>query len=1084
MRLTCIILLSACLGAAATGGAQITLQERNAPLQKIFKSIKRQSGYNILCRASLLEQAGTVTVSLTNVSIERAMNAVLQGKGLEYSIEEKNVIIREKVSISVAAKESQPIEVRGKVIDSAGVPLQGVSITIRGKSDAGVSTSADGSFSLTAEIGQVILFTSVGFEDRSLGIISVDQASNLVVTMVHKISGMDEITIGTSYTTTTKRQSTSSIVKITAKEIERQPVTSPLLALQGRVPGLDITPQAGGPGNAPKIRIRGNNSLRSNGSLPLYIIDGIAIESAPINNNNALVFYGGADPLSSLNPENIESIEVLKDADATAIYGSRGANGVIVIRTRQAKPDGVTNFSFNSYVGAGRVVNHVKLLNTQQYLAMRREAFANDGATPDMSNGYDLLLWDTTRYTDWQKELLGGTSIISDVQGVVTGGNQYTSFRLGAGYHKETLVFPGDFNYQRGNGSLNVNHSSADKKLKVSINTNYGYQRDKLFSDLNIINQAITLPPNAPPLYNENGDLNWAPKPDGFNSFQNPLAKLLQRTNSTTKSFISNAVLTYTLMQGLTAKMNMGYTDLQSDETAIVPIGASAPEFRNTNLGRATFSNTKRNSWVIEPQLSYDQQLADHSLAAIIGATLQHSNNNYRAIFAEGYTSDALLGSIQGAQSYTLFETIGRYKYASLFTRAQYGYKKRYLLSATVRRDGSSRFGPDNRFGTFYSVASAWIFSDEAFLNKSRFLSFGKLRASYGVTGNDQIGDYEYYNTFRFGTLYQNTASLVSNGLFNPDFAWEVTKKMEAAVELGFIDDRIRLEVNWYRNISSNQLVNYQLPATTGFPGVFSNFDAATIRNTGIESIISVSVLKRTRLKWDASFNISFSKNKLVEFDGIENSAYSKTYKVGEPLSIQRLYKWIGIDPLTGRHRFADLNSNGIADDADKVFINPTDKSYYGGLFSSLQYKNFDFSVLFQFSKQEGRRMVQGMPGRYFNQPVEVLASWKKILDISNNPRLSQRLTGPPDNNPQIDASNASASDYNFVDASFIRLKTLSLSYQLPDKMAKAIFAREFKLFLQGQNLFTFTNYVNLDPETGSALPPLRMLTIGVSAKF
>lgn len=1054
----------------------VTIELKNENLKTLFKKIEKQTGLLFAYRSNQIETFKSISLPLGTRSVKTTLDLVLEGTPLRYTQVNTSVIIssNKNFDVSDSTIRRHATIVSGTVRDVTGNPLPGVNILVKG-TIIGAATSGLGTYTIEANPDDVLIFSFIGFKRMEE---LVGERTVIDIVMVEDAQTLQEVEIvGTSYTTTSKELSTSSIVKVTSKDIERQPVTSPLMALQGRVAGLEINPGSGAAGSAPTIRIRGNNSLRTTGSFPLYIIDGIAVESTPINEPSNYLRTGG-DPLSTINPANIESIEVLKDADATSIYGSRGANGVIIIRTKQAKLSDATAFDLSAYAGVGQIGNWLDQMNSSQYLEMRRTAFKNDNLTPDVMLAPDLVLWDTTRHTNWQKKLLGGSANITDFQGNFMAGNGSTSFRAGLGYHKETTIFPGDFGYWRANGSLGVVHNSTNRKFRLNLLMNYGHEKKKNF-DGNFIGAVQNMVPVAPPLYDQNGDLNWAPRPDGTSSFQNPLAQLEPEYNSSTSNLMSNAELSYDLFRSISLKANLGFTDYRIEGLATEPISSQAPENRANYTGQAVFMNTKRNSWLIEPQLMIDKVNRNHSIVAVIGATYQNSNNSYQALYADGYTSDLLLGSFAGAVSYNADEDIRQYKYLSLFVRAQYGYKEKYLLSVSGRRDGSSRFGPDKRFGNFYSIAPAWIISNEPFLKNTRVISFGKIRGSFGVTGNDQIGDYKYYNAYTFSGTYQGSNTLTTTGLFNPDFAWEETRKIETAFELGFFDNRISTEVNWYRNRSSNQLVDYQLPATTGFPDIFFNFNA-TIENSGWEWILKTVNVINDKFEWTTTFNISFPRNQLLEFNDIETSSYSTIYKVGESLSIQRLYTWTGVDPVTGRHTFLDVDQDGTIDDNDKRFMNALDKKYYGGIQNSLHYSGFEFSVLFQFVSQIARTYNRLQPGRIGNQLADVNSYWRNEGDQTNYAKPSQSPTSPT----RLDFVNLGGSNYDFTNAMFLRLKTITLSYTVPIKVLDRLSIKDMRIYLQGQNILTITDYPNYDPETAVFVPPLRMITVGVQVKF
>ncbi|RZM20218.1 MAG: SusC/RagA family TonB-linked outer membrane protein, partial [Pedobacter sp.] len=507
VNLTCVILLLAFLQIATAAKAQrISLSKKNASLTEVFKEIRKQSGYDFVYPKDLLKQAKKVSLTVSNVSLDDVLVKCFEGQPFTYKVESKTIVVSEKKSsiIDKVIDYFSAIDVRGKVLDENGDPLQGASVKVKG-SALGTMTDKDGEFFLKGvPEGMIIVIAYLSYKSLELKA----SASMGVIKMELSTSELDEVTVSTGYWSTTKRLSTGSISKITAEEIGNQPVTNPLLALQGRVAGLEITmPGNAVPGVAPTIRIRGNNSLRmssknafgvfalgseNDGNYPLYVIDGVPINSTPVNSQGGSGIGEGFDPLSAINLESIESIEVLKDADGTAIYGSRGANGVILITMKaSARDTQPTNLSFNVYQGLGRVSRKLQLLNTEQYLAMRREAVTNDGNTVNDLD-YDLKFWDQNRFTDWQELLIGNTAGIIDAQANISSGNSNTSIRFGGGLHKETLVTPGNFGYARISTEISLSHTSKNRKFKLSVMNSYGVERNDLFIGLNGINSALT----------------------------------------------------------------------------------------------------------------------------------------------------------------------------------------------------------------------------------------------------------------------------------------------------------------------------------------------------------------------------------------------------------------------------------------------------------------------------------------------------------------------------------------------------------------------------------------------------------------
>jgi TonB-dependent starch-binding outer membrane protein SusC len=1110
MRASCIYMI-ALLGTASVFAArptsgqgleqEVTIGMEHESLRTLFEKIEVVTELNCIFKGESVDLFSDITFPSKLRTIRETLVLGLIGSDVGFylngvsivffSTPEKGSLLRQdEHSHGLTNSYNQTSVASGFVKNILGEPLPGVNVIVKGTT-IGTSTDTKGKFVLEIPSGgDMLVFSFIGLKtiERPL-----NGQTFFEVEMEADVATLDEVVIDGGYYTTSDRLKTGSIARITSKEIEKQPVISPLMALQGRVPGLDISPTTGVPGSAINVQIRGRNSLRNNtrnevANSPLFVIDGIPFDASPLRSGSetSSTVYNGYDPLSSINATDIESIEVLKDADATSIFGSRGANGVILIKTKRGGYANKTGFDINVYTGVGQMSSKIDMLNTEQYLMMRREAFVNDGSIVT-SNDFDVNgTWDTTRYTDWQKELLGKTARINDMQLGVSCGGGNVSFRANLGYHKETTIYSPDFGFDRYSGSFSFSHHSNDGKFRVNLTANYSVNHSKTFEGA-ISRQALTLAPNAPRLFNADGTLNWQIVTVGNalrSTFDNPIAKLRNTNSMRSNTFYSNLNLEYTLFPKITAKLNSGYTNLVANELIKLPISAFAPTTINANSsGSARFGLNQRGTWIIEPQLVYEEAFTDHSLSMVLGGTWQQSLAESQMIVAAGYSSDLLINSLEAAKDILVVSDVNnQFRYGSVFFRGTYDYRKKYLLSLTGRRDGSSRFGPGERFGNFGSLGSAWVFSEESAFDaiRGKIFNHGKIRSSYGTTGNDQIGDYMFINSYRISEYqYQGMLNMIPSAPFNPNFGWEITRKFEVAVELGLFKDRLFLEIGRYINRSSNQLVDYFLPSTTGFDAVLSNF-SAVVENKGIEALVRFSCFRNENVDWTVSMNISRNRNVLIDFPGIENSTYSDLYKVGEPLSVRSLYILSDVDPETGRYRFVDLDDDGYYTNTDVVLAEPTARSYYGGLTNSLRIAGFDLSFTFQFSRQRSDSYTVTSPSGFRNQnvPVSALSRWRQEGDVTSFPRFTQNSS------MTIDYLRYRSSTGAFSDASFVRLRTFSLSWTVPAVWINRLALSQARLFFQGQNLVTFTDYIGWDPETGVGVPPLRMCTIGLSLKM
>ncbi|WP_230470640.1 SusC/RagA family TonB-linked outer membrane protein [Flavobacterium cheongpyeongense] len=966
---------------------------------------------------------------------------------------------------------SQQHKVQGTITDGSN-PLPGVTIAIKNKKNNVVISDYSGQFSLTSSPYDTLVVSYIGFKTQ---LVPIQGRSTVNIVLIDDTTTLQEVRVNAGYYSVKESERTGSIARITSKDIETQPVTNVLATMQGRMAGVSITQTTGVPGGGFEIKIRGQNSLRADANQPLYIIDGVPYASDPIGfNQTSTTFPTVTSPLNSISPESIQSIEILKDADATAIYGSRGANGVVLITTKRGK-EGKTSFTLQASTGTGTVTKFMDLMNTQQYLEMRKKAFQNDN-TSYKARDYDINgTWDQNRYTDWQKELLGGTALINNITGSVSGGSNKTQFILSGNYYTESTVFVGDFLYKKGGSQLSLNHQSDNDKFRLTFSAGYNFQ-DNNMPAFDFTNDARSLAPNAPALYNEDGSLNWANK-----TWSNPLRNLNAVFKSKTNNLVANTVLSYEVLPRLFVKSNFGYTNLSTRETRINPSTIFNPANNITSARSSIYiNNTTRSSWIIEPQANWSKEFAGGNLDILAGATFQNQNSASLYQSGNGFPSNSLIYNLAAASVVTiLLNDETQYKYQAIFGRINYNWEKKYILNLTARRDGSSRFGPGNQFATFGAVGAAWLFSNEHFLKNSSWLSFGKLRGSYGTTGNDQIGDYQYLDTYSIAELpYNGIAGLQPTRLYNKDFGWEINKKLEAAMELGFLKDRIFATAAWYQNRSSNQLTGIPMAGTTGFTVLQANLDAV-VENRGTEFTLRTININSVNFNWTTSFNITFAKNKLIRFPGLESSSYSQQYRIGQPLNISLLYNYKRINPQTGVYEFEDLNGNGVISfPDDQQAVSDLNPKYYGGMQNQLSYKQWKLDFLFQFVNQKNRAYLNGVAGQMINQPSRMTDSWQEVNDNA----LYQIYTSGTNSDAVTANYLYSRSTASIVDASFIRLKNISLSYDVPLQMKET----KCLIMLQGQNLLTFTKFKDGDPEftTMGFLPPLKVITAGVQLTF
>jgi len=1095
MKLTILIMTLFLVQVSALTKAQITLNEKHASLQKVLKSISKQSGYDLICQAEDLKNANPVTVKLNNASVETALSAVFSGQPLIYQVSEKTVMVKRKEEVSFIENiiaRFQSIDVKGRVVDEKGQALVGATIAVKGKKQA-TKTVSDGNFALNdVEEKDVILVSFIGYKALEIAV----RADVGVVTLRLEDNSLEQVQV-IAYGEVQKKFSTSNLTSISGNVIKDQPVSNPLIALQGRIPGIMIRQQNGLNTGSLDVLVQGKNSI-GNGNDPFYVIDGIPLTPNSLM-KDGLIFGSigsglGINNLNFINPSEIESITVLKDADATAIYGSRAANGAILITTKKGKI-GKTKVDFSTQAGWGKLANTIKMLNTEQYIAFKKEAFSNNNQIVPASAADINGTWDPNRNIDWQKEILGGTAQFQNIQATLSGGNENTQFLAGTGYIRETPIFKGNFSNKKNSVNFNINHRSNDHKFKFFLSASYLSANNKLPMEDVTIDAVQRLAPNFPNLYNSDGTINWAPVPN-IRPFQStteqPAAKLTTLYTNESSNLLANSNLSYEIIPGLVIKSSFGFNSLQSNEKGISPTSSIPPE--DVFYGgkpSARFSDKSIKSWIIEPQASYIQRFSFGTIDALIGSTFQKTENYLLSLAGEQYNSDQQLTDLNSAG---VKSTIGSlqsiYNYAGVFGRLNYRVKDRYILNVAIRRDGSSRFGSENRFHSFYSFGGAWMFSEEYFIKRAfPFIDFGKIRASFGTTGNDQIGDYSFYSLYNTNSVpvpYLGVVALSPNNLSNPYLQWEETKKLNLGLDLGFFSNRLQLSANYYRNRSSNQLLGENLSLVTGFGSITRNLPAL-VQNKGWEISLDATIVKAKKFKWQTTFNATLPENKLIRYDGLENTSDKSRFSINKSINLIRLYPFAGVNSETGLYQI--VNSNGELTSkpnelTDKTVEITRDVKWQAGYGNTFTYKRLSLDVFFIIVNQYAPNLKYVLyPSSQFNRNylIDVLDHWKKPGDIVTYQRISS-------NPNQINDAwyGARDGDGSFNRITYARLNNATLSYDFNTPILSRMHIVSARMFIQGQNLFSISNYKNGDPEVQSLsnLGLIRMLSIGAQFSF
>jgi TonB-linked outer membrane protein, SusC/RagA family len=1121
MKLTILFLTVGFLNIHAAGlSQQVTLSVKDLPLEKIFTEVEKQTGYYFLYSPKNLEGIPPISVQAKEMPLIPFLHMIFKDQPLQYSIGSKTINV-------YAGKIRQPEEpirqlltnIAGTVTDMDGAPIPAATVAVT-KSDKGVSAGNDGRFSLSGIPDSAIIeISAVGYIPLKIQVINntvkaVSSAGrligrntdNLIIRLARSNSPLDE-TVIVAYGSTTNRLKTGNVSTVKGAEIEKQPVMTVQQALQGRVPGLNMTLANGHSASPVKLEIRGRNSLNPKVlSEPLIIIDGVPITvlnvfdlptfENPEPGRTANLIQGGLtntdgeNILSFLNPKDIESIDVLKDADATAIYGSRGSNGVILITTKKGKA-GPTRFNLNINRAVLTIPRRVDVLNTPAYLDVRREAFANDGIIPTEQTAPDLLLWDQERNVDWQK-VLYGTGSQTQVDAGISGGLMNTTYSVSASYRSMQDLMNNNGKNNASSLKLNLNHRSANQKFT------FGITSIMTLSDVTAyrLYNSIFLPPNAPDIYTPDGQLNYIGwKTGSMNRY--PFAGIAQGSESKTYQVNNSLNISYELLKGLTLSATGGMGFANNSNARYLPMRSKNPE---TNpVAEAYYGTTSNTNWIVEPQLRYNRYIAQGSLSILLGGSLQHTITKGTTMQGAGFPDDNLIQSINNAAATFIYERLGEYKYVAAFGQLNYNWRNKYIANFNLRRDGSSRFGPGKQFGNFGSVGLAWIASEEPIIKKTlpQWISFLKFRGSYGTTGGDGVGDYQYLSRWSINIndngvklpTYGNIQGILIRQPVNQVYQWETTKQMELGMDLSFLHDKINVTAAYYRKRSGNQLTQVPTPIYTGFDNIVGNLEAL-VQNSGVEFTANARLVQTKDFYFAANFNLGINRNKLISYPRIEESPYASTYKVGQSLSTRYYLHYTGVDPLTGRYTFEDRNKDGSisantsyppGDPRSDLYV-PIDMNpeYFGGFGFQASYRQFDLTLFFSYVKQIGLDPYTRLrPGSFSNLilPDDFVANrWRKPGDQALYARYSTN-----DNSPIAN------SDGGFTDASYIKLNNINLSYELPEKWMKALTMTSCKIRMSMQNLFYITSYKGPSPELQSftgITPMPRIISGGLLFNF
>ncbi|GAB3911913.1 TonB-dependent receptor [Larkinella knui] len=957
----------------------------------------------------------------------------------------------------------------GKVIDAkTKEALIGASVQIKGTTNGAV-TDADGKFALKTgqKLPFVLLVNYIGYIPQEV----VVATNTIDIQLVESVNQLSELVV-VGYGTQKRSDITGAIASVPI-EVKSQPVASAERLLQGAVAGAIVTQTSGQPGGGVSVQIRGNNSITA-GSDPLYVIDGF-----PINNdyslNDAGVTNGSKiNPLSTLNTSDIESIDVLKDASATAIYGSRGANGVVIITTKNATK-GKSSITYDGYYGVQEVIKTIPLLNAGEWWQLRKDAARNSGKTTTLPTAIGYALDTSGVGTDWQAAAFRKAPIQSHSLSILSGSDKTKLAISGNYFNQEGILQNTGFN--RFTARINVIHEYS-KKLRISANITGSTSKANV-APAAIVGNLLLTPPSLP-VYKDYGT--FVINSPFESSLQNPINSLYNQLNETrTSRFLGNLSAEYTILDGLTAKVLVGADVVDNKQNRYLPI--STAEGQNLQ-GNALVGSAFTTNWLNENTLNYVREIdSKNKIDAIVGFTAQQSNSKGAVAEAAGFATDAFsynnLGTGITPRTPGSFAT--QWALASYLGRVNYVYDDKYLLTLTLRADGSSRFGEGNKWGYFPSAAFGWNVSNEPFFKNVRKISLLKLRLSAGSTGNQSIPPYQSLSQlsyFRYNFSNTTVSGFAPNTVPNPGLGWEKTFQIDGGIDVGLLNNRIQVVADYYYKKTTDLLLSRTVPGTSGLSNFYGGQASTVYQNIGAVSNKGFELYVNSRnltgdFKWNTILVYSKNSNRILSLgDGVNqiipDISSASIAKVGYPLGSFIVYQTDGIiqngdvaltpqaNKSPGGQKYKDINGDGVITQAGDRIVIANQPGFTGGLTNTFNYKGFDLTVFFQAT----------VGGKIYNANRANLELGTGYTNFSRD--LLNRWT-PTNTNTDVKAAYQdpaiTISDRFIEDASYARLKNLSLGYSLPKSILAKARITNLRIYVSAQNAITWTKYTGYDPE-------------------
>jgi TonB-linked SusC/RagA family outer membrane protein len=979
--------------------------------------------------------------------------------------------------------------ITGLVTDKTdGQPVIGATVQVKGTS-GGTATGLDGSYSLNAGPGDILVFRFIGMKTQE---IQVGDGNVINVEFEYDNVGLDEIVV-IGYGSAIKRELTGAITKVETRGIAEMPTASFESAIQGKTSGVFIEQASGKLGETIKMRIRGSSSVSANNQ-PLYVVDGVPITTENVSTAD----NQPTSPLADLAMTDVESIQILKDASAAAIYGSRASNGVVIITTKRGKT-GATKFDLQYTAGISEPSNLMEWLNADQYLELFGEAVDNitvDGLVWDWLPKDEFIeyfigpLWDDGYDADWQKEAFQKGSI-NRVNLSASGGSGNTTFYSGVSYDDTKGILRGN-SMKKMSGRLNLDQKASEK---LSFGVQMNLIRTEMLrvsndNDYSTPLQLVAQTPLTPVIDPETGEYNTN------TIYYNGLISLRDATNNQT-SFrsLANFYASYNILKDLSFKSEFGTDIMDLREKnywgRLTINGGPAGEAQNRSVRVVNYN------W--ENYLTYVKTFGVHHINIVGGMSYQESNTTGSNILAKGFPTDDFQNIENAAEASTFTSWEYANSYLSYFARSNYKINEKYFFTLSGRIDGSSRFGIDNRFGFFPAASAGWILTQEDFMSGIKdLLSYLKVRASYGLTGNSGIPDYAHLALYT-GVNYAGRNGLEATQLQSRELGWENTAQADIGLDFGFFKNRVTGEIDYYQKKTTDLLLYRTLPSTSGFTGVWSN--VGELENKGLEFMIHSNNFSGDFI-WTTDFNMSFNRNKIIDINGPEITPNGINYVIeGQPIGVFKLVKYAGVDPANGDALYFlgpdDNETTNNFNLAEPQIVGSPNPDFTGGFNNYFEYKGFDLNALISFvygnEVYNGGGIYQSANGDWWdNQTIDQMNRWQNPGDITDVPQA------------RLGEGNGNKTTSRYLsDASYIRIRSLNFGYNLPKALTTRMKMSSVRLYAGVQNLYTFTNYKGWDPEvnyTGAGrstqntniiqgydfytAPQARTYTVGINLSF